>query len=458
MTRSFSSPDPKRRSAPSKLVVGVWLVIIAVVGLASPALAQDDEGGQGVVTTLRFEDETGEDIFVEGAVVTVEGVGDGVSDENGMINIPVPEAGEYTVTIDATTLPAGVSLRVVDRATVMVLVEEGQNRTVLFALQSEAGAAAAAAEGSGIGRRLAQLSAEGLKQGLYLAMASIGLSLIYGTTGLVNFAHAEMVTWGGLATYFFNFYGLAGVAGFLAPLPGPFGDGVNLVFAIVFGMIAGGVLGYLLDRVLFRRLRRQGVGLIAQMVITIGLSIVLRYLFLYFFGGGPRSFRDFSAQTALQLGPVQLVPKDIIAMSVSIGVLLMIGVLLTRTQMGKAMRAVSDNKDLAESSGIDVQRVIATVWVFGAAAAALGGAFFALDQAKWDFGFRILLLIFSAVTLGGLGTAYGALLGALVIGMVINLSTLVLDAELKNMVALLVMVLVLMFRPQGLLGRSERIG
>ena len=458
MTRSFNSPDPKARSAPSKLVVGVWLVIIAIVGLASPALAQDDEGGQGVVTTLRFEDESGEDVFVVGAVVTVEGVGDGVSDENGVINIPVPEAGEYTVTIDATTLPAGVSLRVVDRASVMVLVEEGQNRTVLFALQSEEGAAAAAAEGSGIGRRLAQLSAEGLKQGLYLAMASIGLSLIYGTTGLVNFAHAEMVTWGGLATYFFNFYGLAGVAGFLAPLPGPFGDGVNLVFAIVFGMIAGGVLGYLLDRVLFRRLRRQGVGLIAQMVITIGLSIVLRYLFLYFFGGGPRSFRDFSAQTALQLGPVQLVPKDIIAMSVSIGVLLMIGVLLTRTQMGKAMRAVSDNKDLAESSGIDVQRVIATVWVFGAAAAALGGAFFALDQAKWDFGFRILLLIFSAVTLGGLGTAYGALLGALVIGMVINLSTLVLDAELKNMVALLVMVLVLMFRPQGLLGRSERIG
>ena len=438
--------------------MGVWLVIIAIVGLASPALAQDDEGGQGVVTTLRFEDESGEDVFVVGAVVTVEGVGDGVSDENGVINIPVPEAGEYTVTIDATTLPAGVSLRVVDRASVMVLVEEGQNRTVLFALQSEEGAAAAAAEGSGIGRRLAQLSAEGLKQGLYLAMASIGLSLIYGTTGLVNFAHAEMVTWGGLATYFFNFYGLAGVAGFLAPLPGPFGDGVNLVFAIVFGMIAGGVLGYLLDRVLFRRLRRQGVGLIAQMVITIGLSIVLRYLFLYFFGGGPRSFRDFSAQTALQLGPVQLVPKDIIAMSVSVGVLLMIGVLLTRTQMGKAMRAVSDNKDLAESSGIDVQRVIATVWVFGAAAAALGGAFFALDQAKWDFGFRILLLIFSAVTLGGLGTAYGALLGALVIGMVINLSTLVLDAELKNMVALLVMVLVLMFRPQGLLGRSERIG
>lgn len=289
-------------------------------------------------------------------------------------------------------------------------------------------------------------------------MASIGLSLIYGTTGLVNFAHAEMVTFGGLATYFFNFYGLAGVAGVLAPLPGPFGDGVNLVFAVVLGMITGGLLGLLLDRTIFRTLRRQGVGLIAQMVITIGLSILLRYLFLYFFGGSPRSFRDFSAQTAISIGPIEVTPKDLIAMGVSVGVLIGIGLLLTRTQMGKAMRAVSDNKDLSESSGIDVQRVISTVWVFGAGAAALGGAFFALDQTRWDFGFRILLLIFSAVTLGGLGTAYGALLGALVIGLVINWSTLIIDAELKNMVALLVMVAVLLVRPQGLLGRAERIG
>lgn len=443
----------------TKLTVGVLLLAISIVGIASPAFAQDDGDGQAVVTTLRFEDETGEDVFVQGAVITVEGVGDGVSDENGMISIPVPEPGEYAVTIDPTTLPPGVTLRAPDRTTVMALVELGQNRTVLFALESEAGAAAAAASSnSGTGRRIAQLTAEGLKQGLYLAMASIGLSLIYGTTGLVNFAHAEMVTWGGLATYFFNFYGLAGVAGFLAPLPAPFGDGVNLIFAVVLGMIAGGVMGYALDRTLFRTLRRQGVGLIAQMVITIGLSIVLRYLFLYFFGGQPRSFRNFSAQQAWQIGPVDLVPKDIIAMGISVVVLVLIGLLLTQTQMGKAMRAVSDNKDLAESSGIDVQRVISTVWIFGAAAAALGGAFFALDQTKWDFGFRILLLIFSAVTLGGLGTAYGALLGALVIGLVINLSTLVLDAELKNMVALLVMVLVLMFRPQGLLGRAERIG
>ena len=119
---------------------------------------------------------------------------------------------------------------------------------------------------------------------------------------------------------------------------------------------------------------------------------------------------------------------------------------------------VDDNRDLAESSGIDVQRVISVVWIAGGALAALGGVFFGLDQIKWDFGFRILLLIFASVTLGGLGTAYGALVGALVVGLVINLSTLVIDAELKNMVALLVLVLILLFQPQGILGRAERVG
>ena len=442
-----------------KPLVGILIVLLSIFGLAAPAFAQDDAaGGEAVVASLRFQDEAGEDVFVEGIVLSVEGVGEVASGPDGAVLIPLPEPGEYTVSIDPASVPEGVSLRAPDRTSLTVMVEPGQERTVLFALESDGVALAAANEGSDIGRRIAQLTAEGLKQGLYLAMASIGLSLIYGTTGLVNFAHAEMVTWGGLSTYFWNFYGLAGVAGVLAPLPGPFGDGVNLVYAIVLGMISGGVLGYLLDRTLFRTLRRQGVSLIAQLVITIGLSILLRYLFLYFFTGRSRTFRDFSAQTAVSFGPVELPPKDIIAMSVSVAVLIGIGLLLTRTQIGKAMRAVADNRDLAESSGIDVQKVISSVWVYGAAAATLGGAFFALDQVSWDFGFRTLLLIFAAVTLGGLGTAYGALLGAILIGLTINLSTIVLDPELKNMIALLVMVVVLLVRPQGLLGRPERIG
>ena len=200
------------------------------------------------------------------------------------------------------------------------------------------------------------------------------------------------------------------------------------------------------------------MSLIAQMLMTIGLSIFLRYLFLYFFSGRPRTFGDYAAQTAWEIGPVDLTPKDLFAMVVSILVLLGVGVYLQTTRMGKAMRAVSDNRELAESSGIDVERVITWVWVSGAGLAALGGVFYGLDVVKWDFGFRILLLIFAATVLGGLGTAYGALVGSLVIGLVINLSTIWIDAELKNMVALMVLVLVLLVRPQGILGRPERIG
>ncbi|MEM8923783.1 MAG: branched-chain amino acid ABC transporter permease [Actinomycetota bacterium] len=428
-------------------------------GYASSAWSQED--GQSIEGQLRVEDETGERVPVEGVTISVDGEGDAVTDAEGVWNVPVSAAGTYTVTLDAETLPDGVSLRDAERASLEVLVEAGQTKKALFALSSGAAGESGDSgdEGSSIsGRRIAQLTVEGLKQGLYLAMAAIGLSLIFGTTGLVNFAHAELVTWGQLTTFFFNYYGLAGILGFLAPLPGPFGDGVNLVFAAVLGMISGGLLGYALDRGLFRGMRRSGVSLIAQMVITIGLSILLRYVFLYNFGGNPRFFRDFAGQRAISIGPVEITPKDLTAMGISIVVLLIVGALLQFTRIGKAMRAVADNRDLAESSGIDVQRVISIVWISGGALAALGGVFFGLDQIKWDFGFRILLLIFASVTLGGLGTAYGALVGALAVGIAINLSTLFIDVELKNMVALLVLVLILLFRPQGILGRPERVG
>jgi len=458
--------DQARESTPlralAKLAVALATISFALLGIASASSAQ--ESGQAIIGQLRVEDDSGERVPVEGVTVSIDGQGEAVTDADGQWSIPVEAAGTYSVLLDIETLPDGVSLRDASRATLEVLVEDGQDKRALFGLisgsaEDAAAAAAEDAEGQGIsGRRVAQLTVEGLKQGLYLAMAAIGLSLIFGTTGLVNFAHAELVTWGQLSTFLFNYYGLAGFIGFLAPLPGPFGDGVNLVFAAVLGMISGGLMGYALDRGLFRSMRRNGISLIAQMVITIGLSILLRYLYLYNFGGNPRFFRNYSAQTALSIGPIDITPKDLIATGISVIVLLLVGALLQLTRIGKAMRAVADNRDLAESSGIDVQKVISVVWIAGGALAALGGVFFGLDQIKWDFGFRILLLIFAAVTLGGLGTAYGALVGALVVGLVINLSTLFIDAELKNMVALLVLVLILLFRPQGILGQSERVG
>jgi branched-chain amino acid transport system permease protein len=436
---------------------------------ASPASAQTDDSDQGdggiqvladelaIFGQLDYEDpETGDEFPAVGVTITVVGVGAVDTDDLGEFRLVVPEAGDYSVELDVTTLPEGVNLRNPEGNPLVAGVSENRERRVLFPLIL--GEASDDGGGGITFRRVAQLTAEGLKQGLYLAMAAIGLTLIFGTTGLVNFAHAELVTWGMLSTYFFNFYGLAGVIGFLAPLPPPFGGGVNLIFATVLGMVTGGALGYILNRLLFRSARKAGVSLIAQMVMTIGLSILMRYVFVYIFRGSPRSFGDFTGQRAVSIGPIELTPKDLAAMGLSILILIGVASYLEMTRMGKAMRAVSDNRDLAESTGIDVEKVITWVWVSGAALAAMSGVFFGLDQVKWDFGFRILLLIFASVTLGGLGRPYGALVGALVVGLTINLSTLFIDAEVKNMVALLMMALILLFRPQGILGKAERIG
>ena len=127
--------------------------------------------------------------------------------------------------------------------------------------------------------------------------------------------------------------------------------------------------------------------------------------------------------------------------------------------MGKAMRAVADNKDLAESSGIDVDRVIGFVWASGAGLAALGGILQGLsEQVSFQMGFQLLLLMFAGVTLGGLGTAYGALVGSLVVGIAMEVSTLWIPSEFKTVVALSILIIVLLVRPQGILGQAERVG
>ncbi|MEO6880442.1 MAG: branched-chain amino acid ABC transporter permease, partial [Mycobacteriaceae bacterium] len=147
---------------------------------------------------------------------------------------------------------------------------------------------------------------------------------------------------------------------------------------------------------------------------------------------------------------------------VSLLVLVGVAVLLQRTRIGKAMRAVADNRDLAASSGIDVERVVLFVWGLGGGLATLGGVLFAMSElsgtVQWEMGFKLLLLMFAGITLGGLGTAYGALIGCVVVGLVVQLSTLVIDPDLKYTGGLLVLILILIVRPQGILGSRSRIG
>ncbi|WP_241176139.1 branched-chain amino acid ABC transporter permease [Modestobacter sp. KNN46-3] len=356
------------------------------------------------------------------------------TDEDGRWEVDLPGAGQYVVTVDPDDLPEGVELNGEPSRT--VTVDAGRAQPVNIGLND-----GSRNDGGGTIRAV-QLFVDGLRFGLLIAMAAVGLSLIYGTTGLTNFAHGELVTIGAIAAWYINVQG-----------------GVPLIPAALLAMVVGGVVGALNELAIWRPLRRRGTGLIAALVVSIGLSLALRYSYQIFYGGFSNPYADYQGQRAKSYGPFTLQDRDVASIVIAVVVLVLVALMLQRTKIGKAMRAVSDNRDLAASSGIDVNRVVLFVWVLGGALAALGGVLLGLsDQVQWDMGFRLLLLMFAGVTLGGLGTAYGALLGSLIVGVFVQMSTLVIPNDMKYVGGLLLLIVILVVRPQGILGSRARIG
>jgi branched-chain amino acid transport system permease protein len=375
---------------------------------------------------------------IEGVTITVETAdGDEVdsveTDEAGRFSIDLPGPGEYVVSLDAKSLPEGVEVGS-GGDTRTVTVETGRRLPVNFGLTD--------GDSGGSGRILAvQLFVDGLRFGLLIAMCAVGLSLIFGTTGLTNFAHGEMVTLGAVVAFAIN------------------SNGVPLIAAGLIAVVVGGLVGAANELGLWRPLRRRGTGLVAALVVSIGLSLAMRYLIQTFYGGRSSAYIDYQSQRARDYGILTLTDRDLYSIIISVVVLVGVAVMLQRTRIGKAMRAVADNRDLAASSGIDVNRVILVVWVMGGALAALGGVLLGLsDQVQWDMGYRLLLLMFAGVTLGGLGTAYGALLGSVIVGVFVQMSTLVIPDDVKYVGGLLLLIVILIIRPQGILGSRARIG
>ena len=363
-------------------------------------------------------------------------VGRAVTDQSGRWSIQVPGAGTYVVSLNEATLPEGMGLREGYEAIVEATVAEGASRAVVFAVGE-------APKGTPFGERAAQTVFNGLKFGLIIAMSAIGLSLIYGTTGLVNFAHGELVTFGAVIAWYFN----------------SSWGGLNLALAAVVTVIVCGMLGAGLETGMFRPMRRRRLGIFQLVVVTIGLSLLGRQVIQLFFGAEPRPYTDFQVQERWEFGPWAVTPRELVTVVVITAILLAVGLMLQLTRFGKATRAVSDNASLADASGINVNRVVLMVWAMGAALAGLGGVFQGLDTDIDPFlGFQLLLLIFAGVELGGLGTAFGALAGSLIIGMSTEVSTLWISPELKFVVPLAALIGVLLFRPQGLFGIKARVG
>lgn len=420
------------------------LTILLLPGVgAAFADEHEDEALQGRV----FTEIDGEREFVEGVVITVlrdgEEVGSAVTDADGTWRVGLSEPSTYVVAIDQTSLPEGTELRDPEDAERELEVSRGRTRTVAFPLGERAGVAA------GLIARLSQGLFNGLLFGLIIAITAIGLSLVFGTTKLVNFSHGELVTLGAIVAWWLN-------------VTGPFGLwelGWHLLIAGVLAVGVGAALGAGLERGLWRPLRDRRTGLIQMLVISIGLMLLLRYLMLFAFGGARRPYGDYAVMSPLHVGPITTNARDLTVMALSVTALVAVGLMIQRTRMGKAMRAVSDNIALAQSSGINVRRVVLLVWIMAGGLAALGGIFLgAVENVNYLMGFRLLLLIFAAVILGGIGTAFGAMVGGIIIGIITEMSVLFSPTELKMAWGLLALVVVLLVRPQGIFGEKERIG
>ncbi len=292
--------------------------------------------------------------------------------------------------------------------------------------------------------RVPQRLVDGARLGLVIAITSVGLSLIFGTTGLTNFAHGEMVTFGGMTAFLLNVT-LGPPVAARRPDRGRCSVGCSATSSTG-GCGAGS--------------EDAGSGLISQLVVSVGLSILLRNFFLYRFGGRTRPFGDFANQTQWTWWKIGITPRDLLDLGAArSSCSSRVALALQRTRLGKATRAVSDNVDLASATGIDAQKVIRLVWFVGGALAALGGIIRGLDeQVSFEMGSNLLFLMFAGITLGGLGSAFGALVGGFVVGVFTELLSLAVPTELKNVPPLMVLILVLLVRPQGILGRKERVG
>ena len=233
--------------------------------------------------------------------------------------------------------------------------------------------------------------------------------------------------------------------------------GAPLVVAIFWAMLMTAVLGIVLDRVLWAPMRAKHAGLLQFLLMAIGLAFLLRAIVQWFWGTEIRAL-DVNTTSSVELLGVRIGQTELIVVIVGLAVLIGVGIMLRMTVLGKQMRALSDDLELAETAGIDTRRVILWTWVFAGGLAGLAGVLAASITSLFpEMGFELLLPIFAAVILGGIGDAFGALAAGMVIGVMTEWSTLLIDARWKVAVGFLVLLLVLIIRPQGIFGRAKAI-
>ncbi|MEA1905849.1 MAG: branched-chain amino acid ABC transporter permease [Euryarchaeota archaeon] len=280
-----------------------------------------------------------------------------------------------------------------------------------------------------------QLIINGLVIGSIIAITAIGLSMIYKTLHFVNFAHGDLVTF---AAYIALFASTS--------------SGMHLVYAFLIAIIATILLGVFMERVVWLPMRRKNASRTTLIIISIGFAIVLRNAIIFIWGGDTRGY-DIPVRRGFDFFGATVTPNQVLVIVAAVVLMFFLHYVLSRTVIGKAMRALSDDVDLARISGIDVDRMVLWTWVVGLGLAASGGVLYGLVTAiRPSMGWFLLLPMFAAIVLGGIGNPYGTIVGGMVIGLSQELSTAVLPTEYKFAVSFVVMTVVLLIKPEGLFG------
>ena len=319
--------------------------------------------------------------------------------------------------------------------------------------------------------RVVTLVWDGLMRGLVIGLAGIGLSMTYSILNFANFSHGDYITAGAFVGWATT-YGIAGGFGQRADIGSlllvgsggsVFGGALGITVtstpvAVVGGLIVAGLftvgLALFVDRFVYRPLR--GEDGITLLITSIGVAFALRYLIQFVFGPSTRgttaSGNIWSYPVYVIDGAVRVDAHDLALLAVAGGLMLGVHVLLQRTKLGKAMRAMADNEDLARVTGIPTEQVVRYTWIIGGGLTGVAGYMFFLWKGTMGYfdGWLLLLLIFAAVILGGIGSIYGAILGGLVIGVTASVSVVWIPSDFSRAAAFLVMIVILLVKPQGL--------
>jgi neutral amino acid transport system permease protein len=287
---------------------------------------------------------------------------------------------------------------------------------------------------------VAQASLNGLTLGVIYALGAVGLTLVYGILRLVNFAHGDFLTFGAYMAYLVNVTW-----------------GMPLAAGIFFAMATTALLSLFFERTMWRPMRAKGAGFLQLILMSIGLAFVIRSAIQWFWGSEIRTL-DVDVTDSVTFLGLRIGQTELLVVIVGLAVLIAVGLIVRFSLLGKRMRALSDDIDLAETAGIDTRRVILYTWLFAGALAGLAGVLSgALTNLRPELGFELLLPIFAAVILGGIGNPFGALTAGLVLGVVIELSTLVVEPRWKVTFGFVALIIALVIRPQGIFGRARAI-